>query len=146
MATVRRSLQWFRLGTVDRTNKMKFTEISLWTLPLGALAAAVIIIGLMLWQKRERRRRGERPPQPEKLLRLPGHTLALKLTEADQKEEKAMVTAIFTGAGLALLVSVVVQLFWNDGMRRWMTANGGLSAFLRPNVWPMVLSATLLLV
>ncbi len=75
---------------------------------------------------------------------MPGHTLALRLAEADEKEEKATGIILFAGAFLSLMLSAVVSVFLSDEMQLWLTADGGLSALLSPKVLPTIVSLPLL--
>lgn len=125
---------------------MQLPDISPWALPCGALVSAGLVFGLLFWQRWQRKRRGERPPQTEKLLRLPGHSLSLRLIEADEKEVNAVTQAMLAGGSLSLLLSLAVPLLWNDSIRHWMATNGGWSAWFQPKVLPSTLGLLLFVV
>ena len=68
-------------------------------IPLIGLIAAIIL-------DRARRKKSEKPPQTEKLLRPPGHSLALRL----DKTIDAFTDGIFTACGLSAFAGVSVMV------------------------------------
>lgn len=41
----------------------------------------MLVLGLVIWIEQQRRQQVEKPPQTEKLLRPPGHSLSLRLDQ-----------------------------------------------------------------
>src|SRR2546425_1824096 len=103
---------------------MQAPAINYWIMPVGAVAAACIILGPVWWQRRWRRRRGERPPSTRNLLRPPGHTLSLRLDDCQEKLVKFLAIAVGSGAVLALLLTLLMPIVFNGEVRAWIVANG----------------------
>ena len=83
--------------------KINFT-ISVW---LGAFAPIVVLI-LALAIDRNRRKRVEKPPQKEKLLRPPGYSLSIVLEEKFDKILSAMLSAcVLCGVAAASAIATV---------------------------------------
>src|SRR5437899_5725025 len=73
-----------------------------WAFPVGAGLALLLPFGLIYWQRRRRRIRGERPPIETNLLRPPGHSLSIRLQEKEESSSTAIAAMAFCGGMLSL--------------------------------------------
>ena len=84
---------------------MKF-DSSMISISLAAFAPLIGLIAAMIWE-RERRKRIEKPPQTEKLLRPPGYSLSLRL----EKTLDGVMDNVFASCGFSTVAgSCVVAL------------------------------------
>jgi hypothetical protein len=84
------------------------------------LVPALVLIGVMLWHKRHRKKAGERPPLPEKLLRQAGHSLRVRL------EAKNEAFAQWLGLGMVggLLCGLAQTMVWPGSIFQWLIGGG----------------------
>lgn len=88
------------------------------TMVVGGLIAVLLPIGSLLWDRRQRRLRNERPPQAEKLLRPPGHSLRLKVDELWERILGHLILGAGAGAVLGVMAPPLARLLYH-----WLVGN-----------------------
>jgi hypothetical protein len=96
--------------------KLDFVTISAW---LAAFAPILVLIVAMAIDRR-RRKRFERPPQTEKLLRPPGYSLSVQLDETVDKIVNAMLSACVLCYCAGVSVVLTVQLLAAHATVLWL--------------------------
>ena len=119
---------------------MPAPAINPWAFPIGVLVAALLTAGLLLWQRRRRSQRRERPPIQTKLLRPPGHTLAIWLQEREEGLFTPIAVLALCAGGLFAGWAAVGPILVSSGVAQWRADHGGWVAFLRMPLLPATLS------
>jgi len=97
--------------------KINLVTISVW---LAAFVPLLVLILAMAIDRR-RRKRFERPPQTEKLLRPPGYSLSIRLDETVDKIVNAMLSACVLCYCAGVSVVLTVQLLAAHAPVLWLT-------------------------
>lgn len=79
---------------------------------VGGLLAMLLPLAFLLWDRRQRRLRKERPPQQEKLLRPAGHSLRLKVDELWERITEHVVVGACAGAVLGATAPPALRVFY----------------------------------
>lgn len=103
---------------------MQAPSINLWSIPVGVAAALGVIGVILFWQRRQRRLRRERPPISKNLLRPPGHTLSIQLQDCQDRLVKYLAITAGAGAALSLFLTILAPILFNKEVRAWIAANG----------------------
>ena len=98
--------------------RMKF-DLSIVSVWLAALAPLLVLI-LAMAVDRHRRKRLEKPPQTEKLLRPPGYSLSIRLDEMVDKIVDAMLLACVLGSCAGAFIIAAVQLLAANVSLLWL--------------------------
>ena len=100
--------------------RMKF-DLSIVSVWLAALAPLLVLI-LAMAVDRHRRKRFEKPPQTEKLLRPPVYSLSIRLDETVDKIVDAMLLACVLCSCAGAFVIATVQLLAAPAPVLWLTS------------------------
>ncbi|MGO8930873.1 MAG: nuclease-related domain-containing protein [Limisphaerales bacterium] len=114
--------------------------ITPWAFPIGVLVAALLTAGLLLWQRRRRSQRRERPPIQTRLLRPPGHTLAIWLQEREEGLFTPIAVLAVCAAGLFAGWAAVGPILVSSAFGQWRAEHGGWAALLRMPLLPATIS------
>lgn len=95
------------------------TGLSLFPVLIAALAPMVGLVAAIIWD-RERRKKAERPPQTEKLLRPPGYSLAQKLNDSLDKALDGMLVACGLSAAAGVLVWLLTFCLFHHAPLAWI--------------------------
>jgi hypothetical protein len=112
--------------------KFDLTTVSVWLaafVPMGVLLLAMVI-------DRRRRKRIEKPPQSEKLLRPPGYSLSIRLDDTLDKTQNAMLSACALCSFAGVSIIATVQLLAAHAPILWLAPAGALLvAFSVAGAW-----------
>lgn len=89
------------------------------SLIVGAFAPAIVLLGAVTYEK-YRRMRVVRAPQEEKLLRPPGHSLAVRLDALMDRATAQLIGAMFWTAWAGILAGYIARLLIDPLALRWM--------------------------
>lgn len=109
---------------------------SLWPGLIGVCGVCAIVVGLLLFRARRKKQRGERPPIETMLLRPPGHSLRIRLVEADEKMTNDFVSAVIIAAVGSVFWGYFGNVFFGAKLREWFAEHGGYSAMFKGNFCP----------
>jgi hypothetical protein len=86
---------------------------------VGAFAPAIVLLGAVTFEK-IRRARVVRPPQEEKLLRPPGHSLSVRLDALMDRAISQLIWAMFWTAWAGILAGYIARLLIDPLTLGWM--------------------------
>ena len=89
------------------------------SLIVGAFAPAIVLLGAVTYDK-YRRAKVMRPPQEEKLLRPPGHSLSMRLDKLMDRATAQLIWAMFWTAWAGILAGYIARLIIDPVTLRWM--------------------------
>lgn len=126
---------------------LRFAAVDPWAVAgpvaVGGILSSLVILGLVLWQKRRRDRLGIEPPIRTNLLRPPGHSLQLRLEELQEKWNDTLLGSVILGAALGFLFSGVGAVVFKAESRQWIDEHGGWAGLFTGRLLPTSLSLLL---
>jgi len=125
---------------------MQAPAVNPWAMPIGSTMVMGVIIGVAMWQRRQRKLRRERPPNTRKLLRPPGHTLSVQLENCQEKLVESLVVAAGAGAMAALLLANLLPVLFSREARAWIASNGLERTLLSRQLFPALVGDVFLFV
>lgn len=107
---------------------------------VGGLLAVLLPTAVLLWDRRQRRLRKERPPLPNKLLRPPGYSLGLKVDELWERITTQLMIGYAAGTILGIITPSAVSLFYH-----WLVGHFTFSELVRSGAGGLFMAVILLI-